>query len=182
MSHLVVIVWAVDPQQLSLNTGPKASIMILWKGKRLSRGALRNSEEPVSCWAIWKGNKRLRLGALALCLFIIWFSLATFCPLFTPSSPEQTPTSSAVPFLQVPFYNVVWRSLHVYCTLTDLRWDASLLRPHLHLFLSKLALFAWVLSGKWHAAQICAICLCQSLWPRDVVLTLFRVLWQVDAQ
>lgn len=35
MSDLVVTARAVDPQQLCLNTGPKASIMVLSKGKRL---------------------------------------------------------------------------------------------------------------------------------------------------
>lgn len=32
----MVTAWAVDPQLLCLNTGPKASIMILLKGKRLN--------------------------------------------------------------------------------------------------------------------------------------------------
>jgi hypothetical protein len=52
------------------------------------------------------GIKRPGLGALALCLFVICFSLARLCPLFTPSSPEQTSTLAGVPSSQAPFYTM----------------------------------------------------------------------------
>lgn len=38
-----------------------------------------------------------------MCLFIIWFSLARLCPLFTPAGPEQTSPLAGVSLLQVPF-------------------------------------------------------------------------------
>lgn len=115
----MVTAWAVDPQQLCLNTGPKASIMVLSKGKRLNlEGRADIPQSPFSCWAIWKGNKRPGLETLVLCLFMIWFSLARFCPLFSPPSPEWTPTLAGLPFLQAPCYNLVWESLYVYFVLT----------------------------------------------------------------
>lgn len=67
----------------------------------------------------------------------------------------------------------------------DLRWDASLVQTHLHLFfflksqlapLSLAGVGGGVPSSEWHVPQICESCLCQSLWPGDVALALFRAL------
>lgn len=79
---------------------------LLWCPRRRvaePRGASRHSTELFSCWTIWRGNQRPGLGALALCLFIIWVSLARLCLLFTPSNPEQTSLLAGVPFFQAPF-------------------------------------------------------------------------------
>lgn len=149
------------------------------------RGARRHSTEPFSCWAIWKGNKKPGLGTLVLCLFMIWFSLTRFCPLFTPSSPEWTSTLAGLPFLQAPCYNLVWESLYVYFMLTFCGTLHYFKPTSTYVFfflksrlapLSSAGVGGGVPSSKWHVAHICDSCLCQSLWPGDVALALFRAL------
>lgn len=83
---------------------------LLWcplKESSWAEGTCRHSAELFSCWTIWRGNKRPGLGTLALCIFIIWFSLARLCPLFTSSGPEQTSPLAGVSFLQAPFCPLV---------------------------------------------------------------------------
>lgn len=58
MSDSVVTAWAVDPQQLCLNTGPKASIMVLSKGKRLNLEG--HADIPQSCSAAGPSGREIK--------------------------------------------------------------------------------------------------------------------------
>lgn len=98
----MVTAWSVDPQQLCLNTNLKASFVIPKESDWAKRG-IQTFHIAVQLLDHLEGNKRPGLGALALCSFIIWFSLARLCPFFTPSGPEQTSPLAGVPFLQAPF-------------------------------------------------------------------------------
>lgn len=150
----------MDPRQLCLNTGPKASIMIPSKGKRLNLPghADRHSTELFSCWAIWKENKRPGPGSLASCLFIIWFSLTRLCPFFTPSSPEHSPTLAGVLLLHALYPNAGkflgshMHSLLAFCSHTDFIVPAP--PPPISFSVPVDTMISSAEGAKWHTAQI----------------------------
>lgn len=116
---------------------------LLWcplKESSWAEGTCRHSAELLSCWTIWRGNKRPGLGALALCIFIIWFSLARLCPLFTSSGPEQTSPLAGVSFSQAPFlWEGAWLNTEKFINPHIHSWFWS----HLHLFRLQSYLALW---------------------------------------